>query len=109
MRAICACSRRFNDASARRRRSLHMEDGLMLEGMLRDALEMNVPGYKDYRNTIIDEWVRQQVEQMALQTYLKRIYQFFVRYGYDRRIYSGAYSAVEELSLDFSDSNFNGR
>lgn len=42
-------------------KSLHIEDGLMLEVMLRDALEKNVPGYKDYRGIIIDEWVRQQI------------------------------------------------
>lgn len=41
--------------------NLHIEDGLMLEVMLRNALEMNVPGYKDYRGIIIDEWVRQQI------------------------------------------------
>jgi hypothetical protein len=40
--------------------SLHIEDGLMLEVMLRDALEKNVPGYKDYRNMVVEEWVRQQ-------------------------------------------------
>ncbi len=42
MRAICARSRRVTDTSACRRRSLHLEDGLMLEVMLRDALEMNM-------------------------------------------------------------------
>ncbi|MEZ4508133.1 MAG: helix-turn-helix transcriptional regulator [Eubacteriales bacterium] len=42
-------------------KSLHIEDGLMLEVMLRDALEKNVPAYKDYRGIIIDEWVRQQI------------------------------------------------
>ena len=41
--------------------NLHIEDGLMLEVMLRNALEKNVPGYKDYRGIIIDEWVRQQI------------------------------------------------
>jgi len=35
----------------------------MLEVMLRDALEKNVTGYKDYRNIIIDEWVRKQVDE----------------------------------------------
>ena len=43
--------------------SLHIEDSFMLEVMLRDALEKNVPGYTDYRNTVIEEWVRQQVDE----------------------------------------------
>jgi pyruvate/oxaloacetate carboxyltransferase len=43
--------------------SLHIEDGFMLEMLLRDALEKNVPGYKNYRNTVIEEWVRQQIEE----------------------------------------------
>jgi len=43
--------------------NLHIEDGLMLEAMLRDALEKNVPEYKDYRIIIVDEWVRQQIEE----------------------------------------------
>ncbi len=44
--------------------NLHIEDGLMLEIMLRDVLEKNVPGYKEYRNTIVDEWVRQQIDEV---------------------------------------------
>lgn len=43
--------------------NLHIVDVFMLEAMLRDALEKNVPGYKDYRNTVIEEWVRQQVDE----------------------------------------------
>jgi len=43
--------------------NLHIEDGLMLEVMLRDALEKNVPGYKDYRGIIVGEWVQQQIEE----------------------------------------------
>jgi len=42
--------------------NLHIEDSFMLEIMLRDALEKNVPGYKDYRTMIVDDWVRQQVD-----------------------------------------------
>jgi len=44
--------------------NLNIEDGLMLEIMLRDVLEKNVPGYKEFRNTIVEEWVRQQVDEM---------------------------------------------
>jgi transcriptional regulator with XRE-family HTH domain len=44
--------------------NLHIENGLMLEVMLRDALEKNAPGYKEYRNIIVDEWVRQQIDEM---------------------------------------------
>ena len=40
--------------------NLHIEDGLMLEVMLRNALEKNVPGYKEYRYMVVEEWVRQQ-------------------------------------------------
>ena len=40
--------------------NLNIEDGLMLEIMMHDALEKNVPGYKDYRNMVVEEWVRQQ-------------------------------------------------
>lgn len=43
--------------------SLHIDDGLMLEIMLRDALEKNIPGYKDYRNMVVDEWVRHQIDE----------------------------------------------
>jgi len=35
----------------------------MVEVMLRDALEKNVPGYRDYRVMIVDEWVRQQIDE----------------------------------------------
>lgn len=42
--------------------NLNIEDGLMLEIMMRDALEKNVPEYKGYRNVVVEEWVRQQVE-----------------------------------------------
>lgn len=43
--------------------NMHVEDSFMIEMMLRDALEKNVPGYKDYRNMVVDEWVRQQVNE----------------------------------------------
>lgn len=43
--------------------NLHIEDGLMMEVMLRDTLEKNVPGYNEYRNTIVDKWVRQHVNE----------------------------------------------
>ena len=43
---------------------MHVKDSFMIEMMLRDALEKNVPGYKDYRNMIVNEWVRQQVEEV---------------------------------------------
>jgi len=42
--------------------NLHIEDGLMLEVLLRDVLEKNVSGYKDFRNAVVEEWVRQQVD-----------------------------------------------
>jgi transcriptional regulator with XRE-family HTH domain len=44
--------------------NIHIEDGLMLEILLRDALEKNVPGYKDYRVMVVDEWVRQQIDEV---------------------------------------------
>ena len=44
--------------------NLNIEDGLMLEILLRDALEKNVPGYKDYRNMVVEEWARQQVDKV---------------------------------------------
>lgn len=44
--------------------NIHVKDSFMIEMMLRDALEKNVPGYKDYRNMIVNEWVRQQVEEV---------------------------------------------
>ena len=44
--------------------NISIEDSFMIEMMLRDALEKNVPGYKDYRNMIVNEWVRQQVEEV---------------------------------------------
>lgn len=34
---------------------MHVEDSIMIEMMLRGALEKNVPGYKDYRNMVVDE------------------------------------------------------
>ena len=40
--------------------NLNIEDGLMLEIIMRDALEKNVPGYKEYRHMVVEEWVRQQ-------------------------------------------------
>lgn len=40
--------------------NFNIKDGFMLEVMLRDVLEQNVPGYKDYRGTVVKEWVRQQ-------------------------------------------------
>jgi len=43
---------------------IHVEDSFMIEMMLRDALEKNVPGYKDYRNMVVEEWVRQQVSEV---------------------------------------------
>ena len=39
--------------------NLHIDDGFLLEVMLRDALEKNVQGYKEYRDLIVDEWIRQ--------------------------------------------------
>ena len=44
--------------------NIHIEDSFMIEMILRDALEKNVLGYKDYRNMVVDEWVRQQVEEV---------------------------------------------
>ena len=43
--------------------SMHIEDSFMIEMMLRDALEKNIPGYKDYRNMVVREWVRLQVDE----------------------------------------------
>jgi transcriptional regulator with XRE-family HTH domain len=40
--------------------NLHIEDGLMFEVLLRDVLEKNVSGYKDFRSAVVEEWVRQQ-------------------------------------------------
>ncbi|MEA4949223.1 hypothetical protein SDC9_100163 [bioreactor metagenome] len=42
--------------------NLHTDDGFLFEVMLRDALEKNVQGYKDYRSLIVDEWIRQQAD-----------------------------------------------
>ena len=42
--------------------NLHTDDGFLLEVMLRDALEKNVQGYKEYRTMIVDEWVRRQAD-----------------------------------------------
>ena len=44
--------------------NLHIEDGLMVEVMLRDTLEKNVPGYKEYRHMVVEEWVRQQIDEL---------------------------------------------
>ena len=42
--------------------NLHIDDGFLIEVMLRDALEKNVQGYKEYRDLIVDEWIRQQAD-----------------------------------------------
>lgn len=42
--------------------NLHIDDGFLLEVMLRDALEKNVQGYKEYRTMVVDEWVRRQAD-----------------------------------------------
>jgi transcriptional regulator with XRE-family HTH domain len=44
--------------------NLNIEDGLMLEILLRDTLEKNVPGYRDYRVMIVDKWVRQLIYEV---------------------------------------------
>jgi len=44
--------------------NINIEDSFMIEMILRDALEKNVLGYKDYRNMVVDEWIRQQVEEV---------------------------------------------
>ena len=43
--------------------NLHIDDCFLLEMMVRDALEKNVQGYKEYRDLIVDEWVRQQLDE----------------------------------------------
>ena len=44
--------------------NMHIEDSFMIEMMLRDTLEKNVPGYKDYRSMVVDEWVREQIDEV---------------------------------------------
>lgn len=44
--------------------NLNIEDGLMLEILLRDTLEKNVLGYKDYRNMVVEEWVLHQIDEV---------------------------------------------
>jgi transcriptional regulator with XRE-family HTH domain len=44
--------------------NINIEDSFMIEVILRDALEKNVLGYKDYRNMVVEEWVRQQVKEV---------------------------------------------
>ena len=44
--------------------NMHIEDSFMIEMMLRDALEKNVPEYKNYRSMVVEDWVRQQVSEV---------------------------------------------